>query len=92
VGGVDPGRQLVTVVRKGTGELQQLPASSDGFVWLRLYQVEMEGLIPTGRRQPLWWTLRDRGSARRSLRRARGPGWLESRALSCRCGTGCALI
>jgi site-specific recombinase XerD len=58
VRGVDPGRQLITVVRKGAGELQQLPASSDAFVWLRLYQVEMEDLIPTGRRQPLWWTLR----------------------------------
>ena len=59
VAGVDPGRQLVTVVRKGTRELQQLPASSDAFVWLRLYQVEMEGLIPTTRRDvPLWWTLR----------------------------------
>jgi site-specific recombinase XerD len=56
--GVDPGRQLITVVRKGTRELQELPASSDAFVWLRLYQVEMAGLIPTGRRQPLWWTLR----------------------------------
>jgi site-specific recombinase XerD len=58
VGGVDPGRQLITVVRKGAGELQELPASSDAFVWLRLYQVETEELIPTGRRQPLWWTLR----------------------------------
>ena len=58
VGGVDPGRQLITVVRKGTRELQELPASTDAFVWLRLYQVEMDGLIPTGRRQPLWWTLR----------------------------------
>jgi integrase len=27
-------------------------------VWLRLYQVEMGKLIPKGRRQPLWWTLR----------------------------------
>ena len=54
----DPGRQMITVVRKGTGELQELPASSDAFVWLRLYQAEMEGLIPRGRRQPLWWTLR----------------------------------
>lgn len=61
VGGVDPGQQLITVVRKGTGELQQLPASGDAFVWLRLYQVEMEELIPTGRRQPLWWTLRRPG-------------------------------
>ncbi len=56
--GVDPGRQLVTVVRKGTRELQELPASTDAFVWLRLYQVEMADLIPKGRRQPLWWTLR----------------------------------
>ena len=56
--GVDPGRQLITVVRKGTRELQELPASTDAFVWLRLYQVEMADLIPKGRRQPLWWTLR----------------------------------
>ena len=46
------------MIRKGTRELQELPASTDAFVWLRLYQVEMEGLIPRGRRQPLWWTLR----------------------------------
>ncbi|MGW4720838.1 tyrosine-type recombinase/integrase [Nocardia sp. NPDC004260] len=57
-GGVDPGRQLVTVVRKGSREIQELPASSDAFVWLRLYQVEMEEMIPRGRRLPLWWTLR----------------------------------
>lgn len=57
-GGVDPGRQLVTVVRKGSRGTQEIPASSDAFVWLRLYQVEMEGLVPSGRRQPLWWTLR----------------------------------
>jgi len=56
--GVAPGRQLITVIRKGTRELQELPASTDAFVWLRLYQVEMEGLIPKERRQPLWWTLR----------------------------------
>jgi integrase len=58
LGGADPGRQVITVVRKGTRELQELPASSDAFVWLRLYQAQMEGLIPGGRRQPLWWTLR----------------------------------
>jgi integrase len=57
-GDVDPGRQLISVTRKGTGEVQQLPASTDAFVWLRLYQVEMSGLLPVGRRQPLWWTLR----------------------------------
>ncbi len=57
-GGADPGRQLITVVRKGTRELAQLPASCDAFVWLRLYQLEMDGLLPRGSRQPLWWTLR----------------------------------
>jgi site-specific recombinase XerD len=57
-GGTDPGRQLITVVRKGTRELQQLPASADAFVWLRLYQLDMDGLLPKGSGQPLWWTLR----------------------------------
>ena len=57
-GGVDPGRQLITVIRKGSQAVQELPASSDAFVWLRLYQLEMDGLIPRGRRQPLWWTSR----------------------------------
>jgi ATP-dependent DNA helicase RecG len=35
-----------------------LPASTDAFVWLRLYQLELAERIPKGRRQPLWWTLR----------------------------------
>ncbi|WTK77707.1 integrase [Streptomyces sp. NBC_01511] len=56
--GVDPGRQLISVVRKGTGEVQELPASTDAFVWLRLYQLEMDDAIPRGRRLPLWWTPR----------------------------------
>ena len=54
----DPGQQLITVIRKGTRQLQQLPASPDAFVWLRLYQAQMHGLVPAGRDQPLWWTLR----------------------------------
>jgi len=57
-GGVDPGRQLITVIRKGTREMQQLPACSDAFVWLRLYQLEMDAVLPRGSGQPLWWTLR----------------------------------
>lgn len=57
-GDADPGQQLVTVVRKGTRALQRLPASPDAFVWLRLYQAEMEGLVPAGRDEALWWTLR----------------------------------
>jgi site-specific recombinase XerD len=58
LGGVDPGRQLISVVRKGSRATQELPASTDAFVWLRLYQLEMDGVVPPGRRQPLWWTLR----------------------------------
>lgn len=57
-GGVDPGRQMITVIRKGSRAVQELPASRDAFVWLRLYQVQMDGLIPKGRQQPLWWTSR----------------------------------
>lgn len=58
VGDADPGRQLITVVRKGTRALQQVPASPDAFVWLRLYQAELEGEVELGRDQPLWWTRR----------------------------------
>jgi integrase len=56
--GIDPGQQLVTVVRKGSRALQQLPASPDAFVWLRLYQEQMHGLVPGGPDDPVWWTLR----------------------------------
>lgn len=55
---LDPGRQLISVLRKGSGAAQELPASGDAFVWLRLYQVEMDGLIGDGPDQPVWWTLR----------------------------------
>jgi site-specific recombinase XerD len=55
---VDPGRQLITVVRKGTRAVQQVPASPDAFVHLRLYQETMRGLVPAGADQPVWWTLR----------------------------------
>jgi integrase len=43
-GDTDPGQQLITVSRKGSGALQQLPASPDAFVWLRLYQLQMQDL------------------------------------------------
>ncbi len=58
VGDLDPGRSLVTVIRKGSRALQQLPASPDAFVWLRLYQAQITGLAPSGADQPVWWTLR----------------------------------
>lgn len=54
----DPGQQLITVIRKGSRAMQRLPASPDAFVWLRLYQAEMQDKIPAGMDQPLWWTLR----------------------------------
>jgi integrase len=57
-GDLDAGSQLITVIRKGTRAMQPLPASPDAFVWLRLYQAEFHGLVPAGRDDPLWWTLR----------------------------------
>ncbi|WP_240437752.1 tyrosine-type recombinase/integrase [Sciscionella marina] len=57
-GDADPGQQLITVIRKGTRAIQQLPASPDAFVWLRLYQAQMQGLVPAESDDPLWWTLR----------------------------------
>jgi site-specific recombinase XerC len=56
--GADPGQQLITVICKGSRAIQQLPASPDAFVWLRLYQQETHGLAPSGPDDPLWWTLR----------------------------------
>ncbi len=54
-----PGEQLISVVRKGTRAVQELPASADAFVWQRLYQQELLRMgVPRGRRQPAWWTLR----------------------------------
>ena len=57
-GDADPGRQLITVTRKGTRALQPLPGSPDAFVWLRLYQAEIDGVVPAGGGEALWWTLR----------------------------------
>ena len=54
----DPGQQLTTVARKGTRAIQQVPASPDAFVWLRLYQAQIHGLVAAKADDPLWWTLR----------------------------------
>lgn len=56
---VDPGEQLIGVIRKGSRALQWLPASPDAFVWLRIYQEEIwrKG-APRGGDEPLWYTLR----------------------------------
>ncbi|BBJ42667.1 integrase [Streptomyces antimycoticus] len=53
------GQQTIGVIRKGTRDYQELPATPDAFVWLRLYQEEAwKKGVPRGRKQPLWWTLR----------------------------------
>jgi integrase/recombinase XerD len=55
---VEWGDQLVRVHRKGSGAAQWLPASSDSFVWLRLYVHDLGD--PLEPNEPLWWTLRRR--------------------------------
>jgi site-specific recombinase XerD len=57
-GDVDSGQQLITVIRKGSRALQQVPASPDALVWLRLYQCERDQAVPAGRDDPFWWTRR----------------------------------
>ena len=53
---VDWGDQLIRVRRKGSGAAQWLPASSDAFVWLRLYLDDLGD--PLQPNDPLWQTLR----------------------------------
>ena len=57
-GDVDPKQQLITVVRKGSRAVQQLPACADAFVWLRLYQCALDAGVPSGADDPLWWASR----------------------------------
>ncbi|MCX5215665.1 site-specific integrase [Kitasatospora sp. NBC_00240] len=54
-----PGQQVIGVIRKGTEDFQELPASPAAFVWLRLYQEEVwRRGAGRGRAEPLWVTLR----------------------------------
>jgi integrase/recombinase XerD len=55
---LDWGDQLVRIYRKGSQAPQWLPASSDAFVWLRLYLNDLAD--PLKPDDPLWWTLRRR--------------------------------
>jgi integrase len=57
-GDIDPGQQLISVIRKGSRAVQQLPASPDAFVWLRLYQASPAEAPAAGADDPLWLTLR----------------------------------
>lgn len=58
---LDWSEQLIRVCRKGTGAQQWLPASSDAFVWIRLYLADL-GELELNRR--LWWMLRRRDHGR----------------------------
>ncbi|MGH2752359.1 MAG: tyrosine-type recombinase/integrase [Actinomycetota bacterium] len=78
---VDVGRQLIGVERKGSQRSQWLPASSDAFVWLRLYETHQ--FRPEGE-TALWLTRRaphrplTYSAMRRVLQRANdclGTGW-----------------
>lgn len=55
---LNTGQQLIGVIRKGTRALQWLPASTDAFVWLKLYRHELAAAVPRGPGAPLWVTLR----------------------------------
>lgn len=55
---VDIGQQLIGVIRKGSRDLQWLPASSDAFVWLRLYQQQLRRRVQFGAGEALWVMVR----------------------------------
>jgi site-specific recombinase XerC len=57
-GDPDPARQVISVVRKGSRAIQELPACPDAFVYLALYQHRLQGKVTFGADDPLWWTLR----------------------------------
>jgi site-specific recombinase XerD len=78
---VDVASQMIGVHRKGTGRLQWLPASTDAFVWWRLYDARVHR--PAGE-QAVWLTRRapvvtlTYPAMRRVLQRANdrlGTGW-----------------
>lgn len=56
-GMVDVGQQRFSVIRKGSGAVQRIPASPEAFSWFRLYQEALpEQLMGSG--LSAWWTLR----------------------------------
>jgi integrase len=55
---VDVGQQLIGVIRKGSHDLQWLPASPDAFTWLGIYRKDMGPDVSWLTGEPLWRTLR----------------------------------
>lgn len=56
-GMVDVGQQCISVIRKGTGAIQRIPASQEAFKWFRLYQESLPSDL-TKSAASAWWTLR----------------------------------
>ncbi|POH64692.1 integrase [Cryobacterium zongtaii] len=56
-GMVDVGNQCISVVRKGSGSIQRVPASSEAFMWFRLYQDRLPNEL-SGSGLSAWWTRR----------------------------------
>jgi integrase len=54
---IDYGRRTIKVISKGTRSLDEIPASSDAFVWLALHLAE-ETEDPAAVSGPVWWTRR----------------------------------
>jgi hypothetical protein len=63
----DPGQQLITVIRKGSRALQQLPTSPDAFVWLRLIRRRCRSRCRSGGE---WVCLADHADDLHARRRA----------------------
>ena len=49
---------MITVIRKGTRAFQELPAVPGRVRVAAAVSAQVQGLVPAGRDQPLWWTLR----------------------------------
>ncbi|MEU9472015.1 site-specific integrase [Streptomyces avermitilis] len=50
--------RLSRYIGRGQRSCSGFLASADSFVWLRLYQSEIEDKFPRGPEEPLWWTRR----------------------------------
>jgi integrase len=57
-GGADPGRQVIAVVRKEPVRCRSSKPRRTRSFGCVASETETQGLVPRGRRQPLWWTLR----------------------------------
>ena len=58
VGDVDPARQVISVIRRGSRAIQELPMCPDAFVYLAAYQHRLAGKVSMAADDPLWRSLR----------------------------------